>query len=282
MLLFPITVTTSMGVWQITRLQWKIDLLDERDAKLSAAPFDLDEAPPVEDEIDAAEFEYCKVKVEGSLDGSKVLFLGPRSPQAHVPSAMKLGKTVTGYNVIQAMTLPSGRRILLNRGWVMAEDRKLKDVADLPEEGGFLGIVKGPEEPRTFINFVKDPQSSSAGSDKGSSTTAVATADYLWRDVVGMAAQLNTEPICVDAIEDMDEAGSGGGSLGSNRLSNHVNSTRDAYVPFKADLNHYLHVRTPPTQHMAYAATWFTLSGIFTFMAFRARRKAAARVLRGR
>ena len=67
MLLFPITVTTSMGVWQITRLQWKMcvplllrfrrpqthasrsDLLDERDAKLSAAPFDLDEAPPVEE-----------------------------------------------------------------------------------------------------------------------------------------------------------------------------------------------------------------------------------------
>ena len=74
-------------------------------------------------ELDALELEYCKVKVRGKLDTEEVILLGPRSPQAHVPSAMKIGKTVTGYNMIQAMTLPSGRRVLVNRGWIMRDDR---------------------------------------------------------------------------------------------------------------------------------------------------------------
>ena len=51
------------------------------------------------------ELDYCKVKVAGKVDRNTAIFLGPRSPQAHVPSAMKLGKTVTGYHMIQAVTL---------------------------------------------------------------------------------------------------------------------------------------------------------------------------------
>ena len=76
----------------------------------------MDEAPVIEDELDAAELEYCKVKVTGKVDSNQALLLGPRSPQAHVPSAMKIGKTVVGYNLIQAVTLESGRRVLVNRG----------------------------------------------------------------------------------------------------------------------------------------------------------------------
>ena len=40
-------------------------------------------------------------------------------------------------------------------------------------------------------------------------------------------------------------------------------------VPFKADLQHYLSVRTPPEQHMAYAATWFVLTGLMSYIAYR-------------
>jgi len=38
---------------------------------------------------------------------------------------------------------------------------------------------------------------------------------------------------------------------------------------FQADLKHYLNVRTPPEQHMAYAATWFILTGLMSYIAFR-------------
>jgi len=36
------------------------------------------------------ELEYCKVKIEGKVDSDVAIYLGPRSPQAHVPSAMKV------------------------------------------------------------------------------------------------------------------------------------------------------------------------------------------------
>jgi len=45
-------------------------------------------------------------------------------------------------------------------------------------------------QPRTFIAFVKNDDSSSV--------------EYLWRDVVGMSQLLGTEPICVDAIEGIE------------------------------------------------------------------------------
>ena len=127
----------------------------------------------------------------------------------------------------------------------------------LPEENSFIGIVKASEEPRTFISFVKNADSGSR--------------EYLWRDVVGMAEAFGTEPICIDAIEDLDDEGGSGPGFGSNRFSNHFHQMRESgqLVPFKADLKHYLHVRTPPEQHMAYAATWFTLTAAISFMAWR-------------
>merc|ERR1711907_138136 len=253
----PIVATLSLGVWQVQRLQWKRDLLAARDSKLRAPPFDMDDAPVIEDELDAQEFEYMKVRLNGVLDTSKVAYLGPRSPQAHVPAAMKMGKTVTGYHVIQPFTLKSGRRVLVNRGWILRDDRD-KDVLLMPDETHFVGIVKGPEAPSNSMSLIGDIVRSDGNRD------------HLWRDVVGIAGNFGTEPICIDAIDDMDDSGSASGdSGGSARFSRHWKAHEDTLVPFKADMEHYLAVRTPPQQHMAYAATWFTLSALMSAMAFR-------------
>jgi len=255
-LVAPIVATTCLGVWQVQRLGWKRELIAARDAQLAAPPFDLEIAPVIEDEADARELEYNKVLVKGQVDDGVAVFLGPRSPQAHVPSAMKIGKTVTGYHLIQPLTLESGRRILINRGWVRKDD-KGHELATLPVEHSFIGIVRCSEAPMTHISFVMDRQTGSI--------------DFLWRDVVGMAEQLKTEPICVDAIYDLGMDGNSGPDEGSSRLSRHVYepSHQGRLVPFKADLKHYLNIRTPPEQHMAYAFTWFTLTAIMSFMAFK-------------
>jgi len=252
----PIVATLSLGVWQVQRLQWKRGLLEDRDRKLKAPPFDMDDAPIIEDEIDAQEFEYMKVRLNGELDTSKVAYLGPRSPQAHVPAAMKLGKTVTGYHVIQPMTLKTGRRILVNRGWILRDDRD-KGVSSMPNETHFVGVVKGPEAPSSALigDIVNRPDGSR---------------DHLWRDVVGISKSFGTEPICIDAIHDLDDDGRASEeSGGSARFSRHWKAHQDQLVPFKADMEHYLSVRTPPQQHIAYATTWFTLSAAMAAMAFR-------------
>jgi len=250
--------TFSLGVWQIRRLQWKQALIADRDAKLNGEPFDLDEAPVIRDELDAAEVEYCKVMVRGVADNDAIVFLGPRSPQARIPSRQSAVRPVTGYHLIQAVTMPSGRRVLVNRGWVMKE-HKGRQPDLLPVEESFIGIVRGGENPRTYISAVTDGRTG--------------TKDFLWRDVLGMAEQLNTEPICVDAIEGAQHAAATS-TVGSHRFADHMDAHSDGLVPFKADLDQYLDVRTPPMQHMAYAATWFTLTGIMGYMAVRARGRA--------
>ena len=99
-----------------------------------------------------------------------------------------------------------------------------------------------------------------------------------------MAEQLNTEPICIDAIADMDQQGEGGPVGGSNRFSRHMHQVQQSgqLVPFKADLQHYLSVKTPPEQHMAYATTWFVLTAALSFIAYRQTRTMAARMKHAR
>ncbi|KAI0034174.1 mitochondrial protein required for respiration [Vararia minispora EC-137] len=97
----------SLGVWQVQRLKWKVDLIDELTEKLQREPISL---PSTVNVSAIPEFLYRKVVVRGRWDHAHGMLLGPRVMDG-----------TRGYHVVTPLVREDGSTILVNRGWVSEE-----------------------------------------------------------------------------------------------------------------------------------------------------------------
>ena len=169
-LFFPIVLGVSgvavllyLGFWQLERLAWKEGVLSEIDARLTAAPIDLPAAPT------EATDEYSAVKLSGVVAGEELHVL---------TSGTAAG---TGYQVITAVELADGRRVLLDLGLLPLE---LKSESSENAQVDIVGNLIWPD-------------------DVNDSTPAPDLEKNIWfgRDVVAMSDSLGTEPLMVVVAE---------------------------------------------------------------------------------
>jgi surfeit locus 1 family protein len=159
-----VAVLLSLGVWQLQRLAWKEAVLAEIDARIAAAPVALPEQPdPVAD-------RFLPVTLKGKLTGEDLDVLVSRK---------QIGP---GFRVIAAFETDTGRRVMVDRGFVVEAAR------GLPRDTGALeltGNLIWPEEVDSF-------------------TPAPDAAKGIWfaRDLPAMAAALKAEPVLVVARSD--------------------------------------------------------------------------------
>lgn len=109
-LLIPLTV--SLGFWQIDRAGQKRAIEEARLASYGALPIDenqLADAPP-----------FARIRFRGRYDGAHQ-FLLDNSTRHGAP----------GYLVVTPFETASGRRVLVNRGWVAAPVSR----AEIPDPG---------------------------------------------------------------------------------------------------------------------------------------------------
>ena len=154
-------ILISLGVWQVKRLAWKEAILADIDARIVAEPVALPAAP------DAAQHAYLPVAESGEIIAEEI----------HVLVSQKdIG---AGYRVIAPFVLSDGRRILLDRGFILTTD---KDGARGTETATVSGNLQWPQE---TDGFTPEPDLDS----------------NIWfaRDVPGMAAALKTEPVLLVA-----------------------------------------------------------------------------------
>lgn len=156
-----VAILIGLGLWQLERLAWKQSVLAAIEAKIGAAPvaFETLDAP------EKARDLYRPVSVTGRTTGEELLVL---SGQQGVGA---------GYEVIAAFETASGRRILLDRGFVREAARdaerpsvRLKITGNLhwPDEAD---AYTPPPDPKTDLWFA--------------------------RDVAAMAGRLGTEPVLI-------------------------------------------------------------------------------------
>lgn len=100
----------ALGVWQVQRLQWKLDLIARVDARVSAAPV-TPPGPAAWGGVDAASAEYLKVRATGR-------FLHDR--ETLVQAVTDLG---SGYWVLTPFVTDQGFTVLVNRGFVAPDFR---------------------------------------------------------------------------------------------------------------------------------------------------------------
>ncbi|KAF8844101.1 SURF1-domain-containing protein [Paxillus ammoniavirescens] len=96
--------TFALGTWQLQRLQWKINLIDELEEKLERDPILLPKRINV---TVIPEFAYRRVLLRGRWDHAHAILLGPRVRDgAH------------GYHVITPLIRTDGSTVWVDRGFI--------------------------------------------------------------------------------------------------------------------------------------------------------------------
>jgi surfeit locus 1 family protein len=190
----------ALGVWQLQRLEWKEGIIAGAEAMIAADPIPLPAAP------DPTQDRYRAVNVTGSFTGE----------EAHVLTSTR--ESGPGFLVIATYVTSDGRRILIDRGFVPEAEKTAPRPARQLEVTGNL-------------NWPDDVTPSTPPRDP-------ARAIWYGRDVNGIAALLQTEPVLVIARSD----------TGDGILSQPVTT-----AGFRND-------------HFQYAVTWFLLAAVWAGM----------------
>ncbi len=130
---------TGLGIWQVQRLFWKLDLITRVEARIHAPPVP---APSVATPDDA----YRRVAVEGH-------FLNDR--ETLVQAVTELGG---GFWVLTPLVTDDGRTVLINRGFVPPERRAPASRASGQIEGEthVIGLLRLSEPSGAFLR-TNDP-----------------------------------------------------------------------------------------------------------------------------
>ncbi len=204
------TVLMSLGFWQVQRLTWKQDVLAQIDARIVAAPIELPQ------NSDPERDRYLPVRMSGLITDQEL----------HVLASIK--KVGPGYRVISAFQTDTGRRVLLDRGFIHTAR---KNDPRPPVHAMVQGNLHWPEETDGYT-----PENDIDGN--------------IWfaRDVAVMAAALGTEPLMVIARTSAESQPDG-------TVAGHP-----AVTPLPVDSAGI------PNDHLQYAVTWFGLAAVWVLM----------------
>ncbi len=177
-------VFTALGIWQIQRRTWKLNLIAAIDARIHASAVEAP-GPDAWPALNAAHDAYRRVRVEGTFADT---------PPARVQAVTELGP---GYWVMSPFRSAQGFTVLINRGFVPQDD---KDHVPAPmAQAVVTGLLRISEPGGGFLHK-NDP------------------ADGRWysRDVAAIALTMGlgeTAPYFIDADASSRGAGQPAGGL---------------------------------------------------------------------
>ncbi len=174
-------VFMGLGIWQVERLQWKLDLIARVDARVHAEPI---AAPGPDDwaNVNQKDDEYRHVMLTGT-------YLNDKEVLVHA-----LTERGAGYWVLTPMRSPDGALIFINRGLVPNDKRdpSSRQETQIAGETTVTGLLRMPE-PDGFFLRPNDP----------------ARNDWNSRDVAAFAQKENLGPVAPYFI-DADATASAG------------------------------------------------------------------------
>lgn len=233
----PIAVTFSLGVWQIHRLDRKRRLITDRKRRLAAQELSFGDLTTHPDP------EYHPVVVEGRLIHSREMLVGPRSAPKEMPTAVLQWGGSSGLQVVTPMVLKNGEEVLINRGWIpqrLTPRDKRSQPAITPHP--FMTSVTAST---AMVDFSDGADESAVvtihgvirkGDDKNRFTPRNNPAQNEW--------------FYIDPSQ----------MHGTRYVIELLHPTAKTGWPHPRTRDELLTFRTPPSTHVTYAATWFSLS----------------------
>ncbi|MDA9725433.1 SURF1 family protein [Candidatus Pelagibacter sp.] len=125
---FIILTLLSLGFWQIYRLNWKLDLIDQIENSLKNDPVELS---IIEKK------NYLRIKTSGHIDFNKQIYLYNLNDN---------GKP--GFEVINPIKI-GDENYLINRGWIPFEKKDLPEI-NLVDQNQIVGTLMLQNKPSTF------------------------------------------------------------------------------------------------------------------------------------
>ncbi|MDI7862151.1 SURF1 family protein [Rhizobiaceae bacterium n13] len=223
-------ILLALGTWQVNRLHWKQDLIARVEARVQGEP----QAAPGRVEwaaIDAADYEYRRVRTSGTF--------------LHDDETLVYASTVLGpgYWVVTPLKMDDGSIVLVNRGFVPTDRRKVSTRA-----GG------NPAGPVTVTGLLRISEPG------GTLLRANVPGEDRWysRDVAAIASAHELQDVAPYFIDADANANPGGLPVGGL-----------TQVKF-------------PNSHLVYAITWYALaamtSGLIVYLlVFERRRRLSSR-----
>ena len=116
---FIILVLLSLGFWQLYRLSWKLDLINQIENSLKIEPIELQ---------NVEKKNYLRIKTSGQIDFKKQIYLY---------NLNETGKP--GFEVINPIKI-GNEDYLINRGWI-SFDQKNKPEINVVDQKNIIGTL---------------------------------------------------------------------------------------------------------------------------------------------
>ena len=125
---FIILTLFSLGFWQIYRLNWKLELIEQIENSLKNDPVELN---------NVEKKNYLRIKTRGVIDFDKQIYLYNLNEN---------GKP--GFEVINPIKIGE-ENYLINRGWIPFEKKDLSEI-NLVNQNQIVGTLMLQTKPSTF------------------------------------------------------------------------------------------------------------------------------------
>ena len=125
---FIILTLLSLGFWQIYRLNWKLELIEQIENSLKNDPVELSKIEKK---------NYLRIKTSGDIDFDKQIYLYNLNDS---------GKP--GFEVINPIKI-GDENYLVNRGWIPFEKKDLPEI-NLVDQNQIVGTLMLQTKPSTF------------------------------------------------------------------------------------------------------------------------------------
>ncbi len=126
--IFFISVFFALGIWQLYRLNWKLELISQIEESLKTQPVELSST---------LKKNYLKIKTSGLIDFDKQIYLYNLNEKGE-----------PGFDVVNPIEI-NNEDFLLNRGWIPF-DKKNKKIINEINENEIIGIIKTEEVASIF------------------------------------------------------------------------------------------------------------------------------------
>ena len=166
-----------LGTWQVQRLEWKNQLIEDFESRATAAPVDLPSGDV------GPEMEFRRLALTGSYDHDREVFMTGRTYEGNA-----------GFHIVTPFTLTDGRTVLINRGWVSESYREQnkREFTLVEGEVTVAAILRFPGKRGYFVP--RTSRKTGSGSPSCRSRSSV-----IW-GFRGKRRQPSTRPRCAHPI----------------------------------------------------------------------------------